>query len=131
MPTAASGAYAAHKIDSLKECVRLTEDLLSNISDEVKVLELLDTRGEILQALDAFEKDHKQSNTNICTPAESAKVDQLVALLLNLDKQADAQIKQNIQEAVASLKANVNEHKFIGYKGEGQSPQGNFLDTKR
>ncbi len=130
MPNESSRTYAEQKIDYLKQSVRVTEDLLSCISDEKKILAFLAERNDIFTRL--TELDQLASETNAsCSKSELAKIDQLVDLLLKLDGQAEKNIKEELQATLAAMKTNVKEHKFIGYKDNPNSPTGNFLDTKR
>ena len=126
-----SSTFATQKIDRLKQCIRITEDLLSSISDETKLLDFLDQRSDVLQQLEESEKAVTAAERASCSESDIAKIDQLVALLLQLDAQAVTSIKAELQDTLSAMKANVNEHKFIGYKGDSDSPTGNFLDAKR
>lgn len=131
MPTEASQKYAAQKLDFLKQSVRVTENLISEVADEKKILLYLSQREELFRLIQSLDYNTPEAIKASCTKGETQKIDQQVDLLMKLNNQAEKSIKKEQSQLLSAMKVNVKEHKFVGYLANPQSPRGHLLDKKR
>ena len=116
-----------NKIEYLKQCIRLTEDLLSSGDDLEKIQTLIQQRGDVLLLIAELEKTPGEG----VSASETATADQLIELLTKLNDQAVKKIKKEQQDILAAMKVNIKEHKLVGYHLNDASSAGRLLDKKR
>jgi hypothetical protein len=127
MTEGSSSEFGTKKINFLKQCVRITEDLLSSTTDAQKIPKLIQQRGEVISLLTELEKTPVKG----ATPSENVKVDQLINLLQKLDRQVAKKIKNEQQNILAALKVNSRGFKLTAYNSNSTKSTGRFIDKKR
>jgi hypothetical protein len=128
MTAGSSGAFGGKKIDYLKQCIRITEDLLSNDTDDEKIRELIQRRGDVILLLAKLEREHKGVPP---TASEISTADQLIDLLLKLNIQAVQKIKKEQQDILDAMKVNIKEQKLTAYNASAAPTEGRLLDKTR
>lgn len=123
-----SNDYFIQKEALLKECVSLSEDLLSSIHDVDVVNRILSARSEKIRQLQ--ELDDTCDSASLSTDQKS-QINQIVSLLLGLDRDAIKQIKADQTDVMNEMRANTQNHKMIGYKGKRSEVSGRNLDIKK
>lgn len=123
-----SNDYFTQKKALLKECVSLSEDLLSNIQDISAITEILSKRSEKISQLQKLDDTYKNE---ILTDLQKSQINQMVSLLLGLDRDATRKIKEEQVDVKHDMKVNTQNHKMVGYKGNQGQPRGRVLDIKK
>lgn len=123
-----SNDYFIQKEALLKECVSLSEELLSNIHDIDAVNRILYARSEKIRQL--------QELDDACDPAslsskQKSQINQIVSLLLGLDRDAIKEIKGEQANVMNAMKANTKNHKMVGYNGKQPEASGRKIDIKK
>ena len=131
MGTTLANAYAAQKLDSLKQCVRLTEDMIAGVEDPAKLLALIEQRNRLFAGLVTLDEATAAEVKDACDSSDRKKIDQAADLLQKLNNQAVKDIKKEQQNVLTAMKVNVKEHKFIAYNTNPVSSAGTRLDKKR
>lgn len=131
MENTLANAYAAQKLDSLKQCIRVTEDMIAGLEDPAKLLALIEQRNSLFAGLVALDEATAAEVKRACTLSDRKKIDQTADLLQKLNNQAVKNIKKERQNILAAMKVNVKEHKFIAYNTSPVSAAGTRLDKKR
>jgi len=127
-----SNEYFEQKRNLLKECVSISEDILSNIADIDKVNSLLSSRSEKIGQLQTLEETADGKAHMMALPdREKAQIDQLIALLLGLDRDTAKKIKSAQEDLKKSMKVNTQNHKLANYTGKYGQTSGRLLDKKK
>lgn len=123
--------YFERKKALLKDCVTLTEDVLSNINDIGTVNNLLLTRGEKISLLQELDSTYDKAMAGSLSEAQKTQIDQLVSLLLGLSRDTIKKIQRDQVELKKLMKVNAQNHKLIGYTGKYTQTSGRLLDKKK
>ena len=123
-----SNDYFIQKEALLKECVSLSEDLLSSIHDVDVVNSILNQRSEKIQQLQDLDDACDSASLSA---EQKSQVNQIVSLLLDLDRDAIKEIKKDKADVMNAMKSNTQNHKMIGYKGKQSEVSGRNLDIKK
>ena len=126
-----SNEYFIQKRTLLKECVSLSEELLSNIGDWDAVNGALERRSEKIRQIKALDDACGKAPAEFWQQSQKAEIDQTVSLLLGLDRDAMKLIKDAQTDLKNSMKTNTKEHKLASYTVKYASPSGRLLDKKK
>lgn len=127
-----SNLYFEQKRTLLKECVSVSENILSNIDDMEKVNELLAFRAEKITKIQEFEKAYQGQTMMASLPdKQKSQINQLVSLILDLDRDTEMRIKAAQEELKQTMKINTQNHKMIQYAGKIPPASGKLLDKKK
>lgn len=104
--------YADKKIELLKQCLNISEDMLSNIKNLEKFDDLLNKRSEIIKTLQSLENEN---STESCSYTQKSQIDHLVKLITSLDNDVTKQIRDEQNKVIESMKVNYKEQKIASY----------------
>jgi CRP-like cAMP-binding protein len=123
--------YVERKNDILNRCLRLTEEIYSNL-EKWETLDLLfEKRMDIIGELGDLEVSAGDRITKTCIEHAAAQLDDKLRLILNLDKQIGQAISETQAELLASMKSNTQEQKFMIYEANQSPSSGVYLDAKK
>lgn len=127
-----SKEYFTKKINLLKECLTLTEELISTVSDWESLEGVLSRRQVIIESLQKLEADIDKENQSL-SPSEEAQVQQLLRLILNLDGDAEKLLQEERDKTANLMKSNIQGQKVMDYAKHDHSEyqlQGKRFDIK-
>lgn len=125
-----SREYFAQKMKLLRDCLSLSEELLSRLEEWEALDEILTRRGTVIQAIQNLEDMYPDEIIDACTQAEKLEADRMFSLILNLDHDAEKLMKKEREKILASIKGNVQEQRVAGYIVPTVS-SGYFMDRKK
>ena len=122
--------YFLIKTQLLKQCISLSEEILSSIEDWESLNEIIFRRGKIIQKLENLELDFKKEELFSYSEAQKSQINQLVDLILSLDNDASKLIKDEQKKLIGSMKTNIKGQKIFNYKSNIATDSGSRLDYK-
>ena len=108
-----SKEYFTNKISLLKQCLEITEELISKISDWESLEDVLSRRQVVIDSLQKLEKGAKENKP--LSPSEEDQVNQLLKLIIDLDKDAKKLLQEERDKTIQLLKSNVQGQKVMDY----------------
>jgi hypothetical protein len=125
-----SNSYFEQKRNLLKDCITLSENILSSISDMEQVNQLLEKRMEKINLLQKLDGDCGFMMDSL-PGKQKTQIDQMVGLLLGLDRDAVKKIQLEQTELKKLMKINTQNQKLANYTGKHIQTSGKFLDKKK
>ena len=126
-----SNEYFERKKALLKECVTLSEEMLSNINEIDKINNILLKRSEKIHLLQELEDNYGEAFESIMSDNQKSQINQIVSLLLGLDRDTEKKIKNEQLELKKRMKVNIQNQKMISYTGKYAQTSGRLLDKKK
>lgn len=124
--------YFEQKRSLLKECIGISEEILSNMDDIDTINSLLSVRAEKITSIQKLEDEAKGKEIMRALPDEQkTQIDQLISLLLGLDHDTANKIKSSQEDLKKSMKVNAQNHKLANYTGKYVQTSGRLLDKKK
>ena len=123
--------YYQQKKALLKECLTLSEELISSIEEWDSVPDLVSKREAVILTLKRLEETAGTPVKAALTKDLKQELDQMICLILDLDKDATNLIRTEQQNVLNSLKTNTKEQKLMQYAQAPELPQGRKLDYKK
>ena len=123
--------YFERKCGLLRECVSLSEEILSNIADIDTVNELLSAREEKIALLQELDDARGKAAMASLPDEQKAQIDQTVALLLGLDRDAVKEIESAQDELKRSMRTNTQTQKLVNYANKYVQTSGKLLDKRK
>ena len=131
MTTPAYQEFYNRKIELLKQCLQLSEELLSNIAQWEMLGEILGKRQMILDEIKKNEDFYGNEVADSCTRDQKQEINRLIKLITDLDKNASDKIRAEQENSLNSIKTNVQEQKLLNYGTFYSSSSGKLLDKKK
>lgn len=125
-----STEYFAQKMKLLRDCLSLSEELLSHLEEWEALDEILTRRASVIQALQNLEDMYPDEVIASCTQEEKLEAGRMLSLILSLDRDAEKLMQQERKKILGSIKANVQEQRIAGYTAPDVS-SGYFMDHKK
>lgn len=119
------------KIQILKDYVEKGEKILSSIEDWESLAEILEERDELIEQLQKLELRICENGSNQCSLKQKNQIDNLVKLILDLDKSCIQLIQAEQQKTIQDLKNNQQNQKVATYEINMTPSYGTFLDAKK
>ncbi|AFA49222.1 flagellar protein FliT [Acetobacterium woodii] len=127
-----SRTFCQQKILILKEYVTRGEEILSSIEDWELLAGILEKRDQLIIQLQNLEKNAQENNENmICSADEKSQVDNLLKLILDMDKNCIKLIQDEKDKTMNDLKNNQHNQKIVDYQINLTPNYGTFLDAKK
>lgn len=123
--------YYQQKQALLKKCLALSEELISSIENWDSVPEIVAKREAVIQDLKTLEDSTITSVKAALTKECKQELDQMIRLILNLDKDATSMIRKEQQNVLGSLKANTKGQKLMQYAQAPDLTRGSKMDYKK
>jgi len=123
--------YLQQKKALLKQCLNLSEELISSIEEWESVPDLISRREAVILQLKELEEAAGTKLKASLTSEMKQELDQMIKLILDLDKDATNLIRKEQQNIMDSLKANTQEQKLMQYAQPTELPSGRKLDYKK
>lgn len=125
--------YINQKESLLQKCLRVTEDFASNIDDWESFENILSERGSIIEKIKELEAATPDHIRSACPPKDVKRLDNMLNLILDLDKNAEKYIREAQAELMDSMKTNVQGQRFAhtGYNPQNMANPGGRLDYKK
>ena len=123
--------YLQQKKALLKQCLNLSEELISSIDEWETVPDLISRREALILQLKELEEAAGTKVKASLTSEMKQDLDQMIKLILDLDKDATNLIRKEQQHIMDSLKANTQEQKLMQYAQPAELPSGRKLDYKK
>lgn len=118
----------------LKQYISLSEELLSiQLEDDWPQMDgFFSERETVIQQLQNLDRDNDKTIIASCSPIQNAQIDQLVSLILEVDKNIEDLIKKERDKILESMKSNTHEQKIADYAAiENPNSAGKYLDIKK
>lgn len=125
-----SREYYAQKMKLLRDCLSLSEELLSRLEEWEALDDILTRRGTVIQAMQNLDEMYPDEVIDACSQAEKLEANRLLSLILNLDHDTEKLIRQERERILSSIKENVQEQRITGY-GASTVPSGYLMDHKK
>lgn len=124
--------FCQEKIQILKDYVEKGEEIISKIEDWESLAAILEERDELIVKLQKLElKICENGSGNGCSLEQKNQIDNLVKLILDLDKNCIHLIKAEQQKTLQDLKNNQKNQKVADYEISLTPSYGTFLDAKK
>jgi len=123
--------YLQQKKALLKQCLNLSEELISSIDEWESVPDIISRREAVILQLKELEEAAGTKVKASLTSEMKQELDQMINLILDLDKDATNLIRKDQQNIMGSLKANTQEQKLMQYAQSTELPSGRKLDYKK
>lgn len=123
--------YLQQKKALLKQCLNLSEELISSIKEWDSVPDIISKREIVIQQLKELEDSTKPGIKASLTKEMKQELDQMIHLILDLDKDAANLIRGEQKSIIESMKANTKEQKLIKYAQVPDVQSGHKLDYKK
>lgn len=123
--------YLQQKKALLKQCLNLSEELISSIEEWDSVPDIISRREVVIQQLKTLEDSTKPSIKASLTKEMKQELDQMIRLILDLDKDAASRIREEQKTIMESLKTNTKGQKLIQYAQIPDVQSGHRLDYKK
>ena len=123
--------YLQQKKALLKECLHLSEELISGIDEWESVPDIISRREAVILQLKELEETAGAKVKASLTREMKQELDQMIKLILDLDKDAANLIRKEQQNIMGSLKANTQEQKLMQYAQPTEVPSGRKLNYKK
>lgn len=121
-----------NKIQILKDYVEKGEEILSSIEDWESLAKILEERDELIVKLQKLELQICEIGIgNCCSSIEKNQIDNLVKLILDLDKNCIQLIQDEQKKTIQLLKNNQKNQKVAAYEINMTPSYGTFLDAKK
>lgn len=123
--------YLQQKKALLKQCLNLSEELIGSIEEWDSVPDIISQREVLIRELKVLEDSTKPSIKASLTKEMKQELDQMIKLILDLDKDAAKLIRQEQKTIMESLKTNTKGQKLIQYTQIPDVQSGHKLDYKK
>jgi hypothetical protein len=123
--------YLQQKKALLKQCLTLSEELISSIKGWEAVPEIVSKREAVILQLSELEESTGASLKASLTKEMKQELDQMIKLILDLDKDATNLIRSEQNGIMDSLKANTKGQKLVQYVQTSGLTSGRKLDYKK
>lgn len=123
--------YVQQKKALIKQCLNLSEELLSSIEEWDPVPAIVEKREALILQLKELEEATAPMVKASLTKEMKDEMDQMIRLILDLDKEAAGRIRKEQQHLLDSMKSNVKEQKLIQYAQTPDASSGRRLDYKK
>ncbi len=131
MSTNTSFEYYRKKKALLKECLTLSEELISSIDDWDAIPVIIRKREALIDELKTLEETAGAPVKAALTRELKQELDQMIRLILDLDKDASDLIRTEQQNVLDSLKKNTKGQKLAQYAQAPDLARGSKLDYKK
>jgi hypothetical protein len=123
--------YLQQKKALLKQCLTLSEELISSIKGWEAVPEIVSKREAVILQLKELEESTGASLKASLTKEMKQELDLMIKLILDLDKDATSLIRDEQKGIMDSLKANTKGQKLVQYVQTSDIASGRKLDYKK
>ena len=123
--------YYQQKKALLKQCLHLSEELIGCIDEWESVPDIISKREVVILQLKELEETVATKVKASLTNEMKQELDQMLKLILDLDKDATNLIRKEQQNITDSLKSNAQEQKLMQYAQPTEVPSGRKLDYKK
>ncbi|MDD2189677.1 MAG: flagellar protein FliT [Eubacteriales bacterium] len=123
--------YYRKKKALLKECLALSEELISSIEDWDAIPVIITKREALIGELRDLEETARAPVKVALTKELKQELDQMIRLILNLDKDVADLIRTEQQNVLDSLKKNTKGQKLTQYAQTQDLARGSKLDYKK
>lgn len=123
--------YFEKKKALLRDCVSLSEEMLSSGGDIEQVNSILCTRHDKITCLQELDGNWDQSGSGFLTEKQKLQINQMVTLLNDLDRGIAKQIKAEQDEIRNNMKINTQNHRLAGYTGKYGTATGRLINYKK
>jgi hypothetical protein len=113
-----SSQYVEKKMTLLEECLSLTEELISAISDWESLEDVLSRRQLVIERLQKLEADFEANGDNkkqLISHSNEANIQQLFTLISSLEKDAKRLLQEERDKTIQLMKSNVQGQKVVDY----------------
>lgn len=131
MRTNTAYEYLQQKKALLKQCLTLSEELISSIKGWDAVPEIVSKREAVIRQLAELEDLTGAGIKASLTKEMKQELDQAIKLILDLDKDATSLIRKEQKDILDSLKTNTKGQKLAQYMQTYDIPSGRKLDYKK
>lgn len=123
--------YLQQKKALLKQCLALSEELIGSIKDWEAVPEIVSKREAVIQQLKELEESTGARIKASLTKEMKQELDQIIKLILDLDKDATNLIRKEQKDIMDSLKNNTKGQILVQYVQTPEITTGRKLDYKK
>lgn len=123
--------YLQQKKALLKQCLNLSEELIGSIEAWDSVPDIISKRDDVIRQLKELEDLAKPGVKASLTKEMKQELDQMIRLILDLDKDAANLIRKEQKTIIESLKTNTKGQKLIQYAQIPDLQSGQRLDYKK
>lgn len=110
-----SNAYFDKKINLLKQCTKISEQVLGSLQSEEELHRLVSQREDTLLQLKQLEETCGQAMKNACSTSQNKRIDEQVTLLLAISKDAAGAICATKEVLLEEIKDNKKRQQIANY----------------
>lgn len=126
-----SDEFYENKITILTQLLHLSEEFISSLDQWESLDGILEQRETLLAQLKTNEDSYGKAVADSCTQEQKEEVDRLINLIISLDHDSANKIREEQKKNIQSIKANVQEQKFIQYGATPAAQSGRLMDYKK
>ena len=115
MPSEPVNAYFEEKAKLLTQCIKISEEVLGSLESEEDLHTLILRRENVILQLKTLEEACDQGTKNSCSKPQKEQIDQLVSLLLAMDKDASDSISTRQKKLLEDIKENKKRQQIANY----------------
>ena len=130
MSTLTTNDYFLQKTTLLKQCLSLSEELISSLEQWEDMAGILERREAVLQQLNELEESTSTSVKSLLSREKADETDQIIRLILALDSNTAELIRKEKENIANSIKANAQEQRLMEY-ATPQLSRGKRFDYKK
>lgn len=131
MSITTSNEYYENKKALFRQCLNLSEELISSIEDWESVPDIVTRREEVISQLKELEETTDKITASSLSMDRKKELDQMLKLILDLDKDATKLIRKEQQNIMSSLKTNTQGQKLMQYASTPGLIHGRIMDYKK
>jgi len=123
--------YYLQKINLLKQCLNLSEELMSSLIDWESLDGILSKRENIINQLQVLDQTVDKEIVDSCTQDQIFQIDNLIKLIVAFDKDTSKLIENEQTMIMQSIKTNLLEQKLMSYTKIPDVQSGILLNYKK
>lgn len=126
-----SDEYYMQKKALLKQCLDLSEELISSLDDWESLSDILSRREAVILEIKELESLTGKTAPVSISKERLREIDRLIKLILDLDNDTSALIRKEQEHIMNSIKANIQGQKLMQYTPAPELKRGMLLDYKK
>lgn len=136
MSIATPNEFFLQKKSLLKQCLNLSEELISSLEEWENFDDILKKREEVIEQIKALEETTSKNIVSGLSSEMKTELNRTLNLILELDKKTTELMRKEQKEIMSSLKSNAQEQRMVQrkmaqYGPDPNTPSGRFLDYKK
>ncbi|MBR0597508.1 flagellar protein FliT [Sinanaerobacter chloroacetimidivorans] len=116
--------FYSRKMALLKQCLTLSEELMSSLDNWESLDDILYRRNKIIEEIQLMESASDGELLLGLSDEQNKEIDRLIKLILDLDRDTGKLIRKEQDTILESIKSNVQQQKMMQYGSQSMSQYG-------